>query len=231
MPDWQELVRQRLTGLELDAAEREDVQMELAAHLEESYGRFLQQGLTEKEASHRTIEQVSDWQELRLKIDAAKRREQPMKKRTQQLWIPGFLTLILSVVALATLQKSGWQPHIASTAPNTIFFFVPWLLLLPFLGAFGAYVSSRAGGSRGTALLASCFPVPALTGAFLSMFPIGMIIEWVRGSQGDFSKVGATLLKDGVGWLLFPGVALLAGGLLRQLLFGQRSASPNATIR
>jgi len=40
MRDWQELVRQRLGGLELDAAEKEEVQTELSAHLEESYETF-----------------------------------------------------------------------------------------------------------------------------------------------------------------------------------------------
>src|SRR5207249_11889176 len=35
MPDWQELLRQRLSGLALAAEERGDVHAELAAHLEE----------------------------------------------------------------------------------------------------------------------------------------------------------------------------------------------------
>jgi len=41
MPDWQKLVRQRLGGLTLDAAEKEEVHAELAAHLEETYEALL----------------------------------------------------------------------------------------------------------------------------------------------------------------------------------------------
>jgi hypothetical protein len=50
MPDWQELVRQRLSGLALDTAERKEIQAELAAHLEESYEVFCAEGLPEREA-------------------------------------------------------------------------------------------------------------------------------------------------------------------------------------
>src|SRR6266404_466825 len=67
MPDWQELVRQRLSSLALDAEEKDEVQVELAAHLEESYEVFCKEGLPEKEAVHRTFEQVADWQDFHRK--------------------------------------------------------------------------------------------------------------------------------------------------------------------
>ena len=153
-----------------------------------------------------------------------------MKKRLHQLWIPGFLTLILSMLFLATLQKLGFQLRIIGSGPNSIFFYVPWLLSLPFFGALATYLSSRAGGSRRTALLASVFPVLALTGAFLSMFPIGLLIEGIIGRRVGFSIVATTLLRDGIGWLLVPGVALLAGGLLAHLLSGRRSSSQDTAI-
>ena len=91
MPDWQELVRQRLSGLALDAAEKEEIHAELAAHLEESYEVFCKEGLPQREAVQRTLGKVADWQDLQRKILFAKRREQPMKKRMHQLWIPGSL--------------------------------------------------------------------------------------------------------------------------------------------
>jgi len=227
MSDWQALVRQRLSGLALDAAEKEEVQLELAAHLEESYEGFCRQGLLEKEAARRALGQVSDWQDLQYRILDAKRREHPMKNRTHQFWAPGFLTLTLSMVFLAVLQKLGFQPSIvwsnsAGSGAAEVLLYLPWLLSLPFLGALGAYVSSRAGGSRGTALVASVFPVLALTAAFLLMFPIGMTIERITGNHIDFTIVATALLKNGIGWLLFPGAALLAGGLLVQLLLSRQ---------
>jgi len=226
MPDWDKLVHRRLYGLALAPAERDEVHAELAAHLEEAYEGFRKQGLPEREAVRRTLEQVSGWKHLQLKIYAAKNGGHLMQKRLHQLWIPGFLALILSMLFLAAFQILGFQPRIASSNPNTIFFYVPWLLSLPFFGALGTYLSSRAGGSRGTALLASVFPVLALAGAFLSMFPIGSVLGRIIGRRVGFSDVASTLLRDGIGWLLVPGAVLLTGGLLAQLF-----ASPRLTQR
>src|SRR6266849_216015 len=230
MPDWQELVRQRLSSLALDAEEKDEVQVELAAHLEESYEVFCKEGLPEKEAVYRTFEQVVDWRDLQRRIFIAKRSGHSMQKRLHQLWIPGFLTLTLSMVFLVMLQKLGFHARMVSWRDSDILFYVPWLLSLPFFGALAAYISSRAGGSRGTMLLASVFPALALTAAFLLMFPIGLIIERIIGSQGDFSIVATVLLRDGIGWILVPGAAFLAGGLLVHLLFSRRSSSQDTVI-
>jgi hypothetical protein len=231
MPDWQKLVRQRLSGLALDAAEKDEVHAELAAHLEELYAAFREEGLPEKDAVHRTLAHVADWQDLQRRILNAKRRGHSMKKRTHQVWIPGFLTLTLSTAFLMTLQKLGFEPRIISwSGPGTILFYVPWLLSLPLFGALGAYLSSRAGGSRRIVLLASVFPVLALTAAFLLMFPIGLIIERVTGNHVDFGIVATALLTDGIGWLLVPGAALLVGEFLAHLLFSRRSSSQDTVI-
>lgn len=225
MADWQELVRRKLAGLALDTAEKDEVHAELAAHLEDSYAAFRGEGLPEKDAIQRTLAHVTDWRDLQHKIFVAKRRVHPMKKRVQQLWIPGFLTLTLSMLFLAALQKLGFQPRIIGSGPRTILLYVPWLLSLPFFGALGAYLSFRGGGSRGTVLLASVFPVLALTAAFLLMFPIGTIVERITGSHVDFSVVATALLMNGIGWLLVPGAALLIGGLIAQLFVSRPSSS------
>jgi hypothetical protein len=231
MPNWQDLVRQRLSGLALDAAEKDEILAELAAHLEESYEVFCKEGLPQREAVQRTLVQVADWQDLQRKILIA-RREQPMQKRVHQLWIPGFLTLTLSTIFLITLQKLGFQPRIVGSGPNTVLFYAPWLASLLFFGALGAYLSARGGGLRGTVLLASVFPVLALTAAFLLMFPIGFVIERVIGIPVDFSIVATAILRDGIGWILVPGVALLAGGfLVRKLCDGRRRGDRAGSLR
>lgn len=235
MADWREIVQQRLSGLALDAAEKEEVQLELAAHLEESYEGFCRQGLSEEEATRRALGQVSDWQDLQRRISNAKKKGHPMKKRTHQLWVPGFLTLTLSMIFLAVLQKLGLQPRIAwsgsaGSGSTEILLYVPWLLSLPFFGALGAHVSTRAGGSRGTVLLASVFPSLALTAAFLLMFPIGMTIDRITGNHLDFSIVATALLKNGISWIVVPGAALLVGGLAAHLLFSSWSSSQNPAV-
>lgn len=231
MRNWQELVRQRLAGLELDSAEKEEVQMELAAHLEDSYEGLRKQGMSENEAGQRALSQVTNWRDLQRRIFIARRRGPFMKKRVQQLWIPGFLTLILSVVLQMMLQKLGFRVRIVGSGPNAILFYVPWLAGLPFFGALGAYLSSRSGGSRGTMVLASVFPVLALAGAFVFLFPFDVIVKWIIGSKVDtFAIVATTILRDGTGWLLIPGAALLAGGLVANLLLGRPSSSHGPAI-
>ena len=228
MADWHELVRDRLSELALDAGEKDEVHAEVAAHLEESYESLRKEGLTDHAAMQQALAQVSDWKSLQRDVYFAKRGVFLMQKRLQQLWIPGFLTLILSVFSLMAAQTGGFQPPIFWSAHSAVLLYVPWLATLPFLGALGAYLSSRAGGSRRTVLLATVFPALALTTAFLLMFPIGWIVEGLTGNHNDFSVVASALLKDGVGWLLLPAAALLAGGLLAQFLFGRRS-SPQDT--
>ncbi len=126
MPDWQKLVRRRLSGLAVEAAEREGICAELAAHLEENYDGLLQRGLPEEEAVRRTLSQVADWQDLRRRIETARTKENIMNDRVRQFWFPGLLTLVLWMGLLMLIQifgpnpwivarKSGWS-HIAPVA-------------------------------------------------------------------------------------------------------------------
>lgn len=231
MPNWHELVQQRLFSLTLDTAERDEIHAELAGHLEESYEEFCTQGLPQREAVERTLMQVADWQDLQRKILTARRRKQPMQKRTHQLWIPGLLTMILSTIFLITLQKLGFQPHLVGSGPNGILFYGPWLASLPFFGALGACLSARRGGSLGTALLASVFPALALTVVFLLMFPIDVVVERVIKRPVDFGTVASALLGDGIDWILIPGVALLLGGFLGHFSLQSRSSSRVPSLR
>ena len=153
-----------------------------------------------------------------------------MEKRVRQLWVPGFLTLILSMLFLTALQKFGLRPRIVWSGSNSVLLYMPWLLSLPFFGALGASVSSRAGGSRRTALFVSVFPALALAFAFLFMFPFSATVELITGRPVDFSHVATVLLKDGIGWIVLPAAALLLGGLLTQLLSSAHSSSRDAAI-
>jgi hypothetical protein len=227
MADWRKLVRQRLSGLALDAAEKEEVALELAAHLEESYEALLKEGMPEQAAAHRSLSQVNNWQELQRKIVRAKRREPTMQKRLQQLWIPGLLTLTLSNIFLMTLQRGGFQPRIISwTGPGTILFYVPWLLALPVFGAMGAYLSTRAGGPRRAALVASIFPVLTNAATFFVILPVGLIID--RHVPLDTVAIG--VLMGMTGWVLIPGAALLVGWLPVHLLRSRRLTSEHSAI-
>src|SRR5713226_913230 len=134
--DWEELVRAKLAGLAIEPREKREVIEELAAHLEESYEALLKEEMPEQAAVHRSLSQVTNWQDLQRKIFIAKRREHTVQKRLYQLWIPGFLTFTLSTLFLMTLQRLGFQPRIVSwSGPGTILFYGPWLLSLVVFGA------------------------------------------------------------------------------------------------
>jgi len=133
MPDWQRLVRRRLSGLTLNAAERDEVQAELATHLEESCEVFRAEGLPEYEAVQRTLSQVADWKDLQRKIDSARIGKDTMTNRVTQLWLPGLLTFALSMGLLELVQKFGPRPIILNLDQGTpvLMFYTSWLLILP----------------------------------------------------------------------------------------------------
>jgi hypothetical protein len=227
MPDWQELVRQRLSGLALDAEEKDEVHAELAAHLEESYESLRAKGLSEQAAMQQTLEQVADWQALRRRIQTARTKENIMNDRVRQLWLPGLLTFALSMVLQELVQKFGPKPLIVSLDRGTpvLMFYTGWLLFLPLAGALGAYLSKRAGGSVRVVLSSSIFPVLPFAVVFLIATPIGLVI----GHTLAHHIVASAFITMMFGWVLVPGVALLVGGLLVQLC-SRRSGSPGVTL-
>jgi hypothetical protein len=89
MHDWQEFVRQHLSGLALDSAEQEAVHTELAGHPQEAYEVLLREGLPKHDAAKRALALAGDWRDLQCKVSIAKNGGNSMQKRIQQLWIPG----------------------------------------------------------------------------------------------------------------------------------------------
>jgi hypothetical protein len=230
MADWQELVRQRLSGLALDAPEKDEVQVELAAHLEETCEDFVQRGLPEEEAVRHTLSQVEDWHELRRRIQMARVKENLISKRVSQFWLPGLLTLFAAMSLLMLVQFFARNPQIVDrsdwyrVAPVPVIY-APWLLSLPLIGALGAYLSNRAGASQRVVFLSILFPVlPYL--AFLIGVPTALVPDDHVAHSIMFNAFFVGLFA----WVIFPGVALLVGGLLAHLLLSRQSPSQDTAI-
>jgi hypothetical protein len=225
MPDWEDLVGERLANLKLAPHERGEVIAELAAHLEETFEELRRQGLTEEVAAERALSQVRDWPVLRRKIQRARMKEDVMTDRVKQIWLPGFLTLFLSVMLLMLIQFFGPQPVFVSTsgwrmtAPVAVIY-VPWLVSLLLIGAIGAYLAGRAGASPRGTLLSILFPVLPYLLFFVIWIPVSLILDDHIGHN----TMRSALLVGLVAWVVLPGVALLAGGLPVQLLRVRRSA-------
>ena len=230
MPDWDGLLREKLVGLSLEAGERREVIAELAGHLEETFEELRQQGLTEEAAVERALSQVRDWQSLRRRIQRARMKEDVMTDRVKQVWLPGFLTLFLSVMLLMANEligiKLGINPLIVSAhgsglkAPVAVIY-VPWLVSLLLIGAIGAYLAGRAGASARATFLSIMFPVLPHSIFFVIWIPVSLIL----GDHISHNTMPSALLMGLVGWVVLPGAALLAGGLPVQLLRSRRPAS------
>ena len=221
MPDWQKLVRQRLSGLALDDPEKDEVQVELAAHLEESYESLRTKGLPEQAAVQQTLAQVTDWQDLRRKIQIARTvKENLMNDRVRQLWLPGLLTFMLSTGTLALLQIFGPKPWVFMKVGQLpmVVLFIPVLLSLPLVGALGAYLSYRAGGSRRAIFSAIVFPVLPFLASIVVVLPVSLVFDRFIGHN----RAPMELLMALQGWVLAPVVALLAGGLPAQFFLSRR---------
>ncbi len=224
MREWEAVVEQHLTGLELGPEECAGVIAEIAAHLEETCEELRRQGMTEEEAARRALSQVEDWRELSRLIQVARKKENGMTNRVKQFWLPSLLTLFLSMGLLMLTQVFGPKPWTASMksgwsliAPAAMIY-LPWLFSLPLIGAMGAYLSNRAGGSKRAMLSSIVFPVLPYSVFFLVALPAMALFNEHLGHNFMFLALFVGLLA----WVVAPAAALLTGGVLVQHFLSRR---------
>lgn len=240
MPDWRALVRLRLFSLALDPTEKEEVQTELAGHLQELYESLRLQGLDEEAALSQTYARIGDWHKLKREIQMARQRENTMTPRTSQLWLPSLATLLVSMVMLPILERLGLNPHFfflhgPRGQEHAFPVYTAWLILLPFVGALGAYLSSRAGGTRRAVIVSGIFPALAFFVVLLLVLPFMGFLE--HGLEANARSVFDNLINEpfgrlGVvaGWVLVPGFCLLIG-VQAYLLISRRLISGGVASR
>jgi hypothetical protein len=217
MPDWHAYVRDHLGPLRLPPGEEQHVAVELGEHLEEFYADLRAQGVGDEEAFARTCARAGDWEELRKGILRAT-QEEPMHDRIRQIWLPAVVTFISSYVVLALLERAGIHPPFEHPGQGRgVVFYLPWLLLLPFIGATSAYLSRRARGDGWRVYLGASFPVLVLGALFLLLFSIVAALN-PHGLYTKATAFGGIML----GWVVLPGCALCAGAALQ----GLRSRQP-----
>lgn len=149
-----------------------------------------------------------------------------MNDRVRRFWLPSLLNFVLATGLLAMIQIFGpklWAvwwfggSRWSFVAPSERVY-IPWLLSLPLVGALGAYFSHRAGGSRRAIFSSIVFPVLPFLASILLVLPVSLIFDhFIAHNIAPLSLVMAL-----PGWVLFPGAALLAGGLPAQHLLSRR---------
>jgi hypothetical protein len=228
MPDWIALVRHKLSDTRSDRQLSDDVLDEIAGHLEEKWESLRAQGIAEGEALKLTLLLVEDWDELCQKIHCTRSVENNMNPRTKQLWLPGFLTLFLAMGLLALIQLFGPQPWTSQRRTGSwsliapmLVIYIPWLLSLPLVGALGAFLSARAGGAKRVVFASTVFPVLPYLGTFVIAFPVALIVDEHVAHNIMFTA----LLVGLFAWVVAPGLALLAGGMLAQIFNARISTS------
>ncbi len=231
MHDWRLLVQKRLAGLLIEDGEATQVVEELAGHLEESYQALLRDGLSEEVVTRRILESVNDWQDLKRELESSRNKETTVNKRVTQFWFPAFVTLALSMVLLAVIQILGPSPWV-DPMPNPMpggrlrmapiaVIYVSWLIFLPFIGALAAYLSRRAGGRTLAVFSSVVFPVFPYVAFFVIGLPTALILD-------DRVAHNITIPAFFVGlsaWVIFPAIALLAGGWPVQYFAARRSCA------
>ena len=147
-----------------------------------------------------------------------------MTDRVKQLWFPAMLTLLLSMGLLMLIQIFGPNPWTVSrksgwtlVAPVAVIY-LPWLLSLPVIGAMGAFLSNRAGGSKRAVFSSIVFPVLPYLVFFLVALPVMAIFNDRLAHNIMFGALFVGLFA----WVLAPGAALVAGGLLAQFFLSRR---------
>lgn len=233
MPDWQKLVRERLQGLALEPQERREIIEELAAHLEDSYEFLLKSGCTEREAAQRTLAEVPNWRKLWKGIQRARPKEQGMTDRVKQLWLPSLFSMLSSMGLLMLIEFLGPSPQLSARkngwaliAPAAVIY-IPWLLSLPLVGAVGAYLGKRARASQRVMFSAVLFPVLP----YLVFFFIGLPLIVALNDHLKDNVMFGIFFVGFYAWVLAPGVALLAGALLAQLILSRCSPNGSLTAR
>ena len=232
MPDWTNLVRERMTSIGLSRESEEEIISELAAHLEDDYQDYRTGGLSESEASNRVLSEIR-WDKLARGIRRATRKEESMNNRTQALWLPAIANLTVAAVLLMLLEKLGTDARMTNTCYVALVrlsihhrahasYFVlmyklldvihlPWLLTLPLSATAGCLMARRAQAPWVVRLMVGLAPSLLWLAVFVAM-TLEFALDRYQFPSGFPLPVDYFVLLA-VGWVVLPAIPLLLGTL------------------
>lgn len=132
-------------------------------------------------------------------------KQRASKIRQRRFWMPALASLCLSLAILTLSSILGRSSYVLAHGWSNQVVYLPWVLLCPFCGAAGAYLSRLAGGSVLARLTAGLFPALAMLGLGIALVS--------TGAMSFASPQLASLWRGLVAGIIVPSVALSLGVL------------------
>jgi hypothetical protein len=225
MSDLHSRVRDGLSNLKFDSAERDEVIDEIASHLELASADIISAGIALAEAQTQVLSTVGDWTQLRCEIE--KSRQDTVKDRMKKMWLPAFVTGFIAFAAQGTIAHlvaeflsfaaQGIVPRLY-LAPRIIQFReaylqlnLPWLIFLIFCGAFGAYWSRSMGGRLRERLVSALAPVLVMGTLFLFALITDVVFQVFVDHQFSLRRMAFGFAVWIVWMVILPAMPLLLG--------------------
>ena len=198
MPDWNSEVSRELKNAGFSPAECAEISRELGDHLDDLYESLRRDGLDDSAARDRALTELHEDPRLGLHLRRA-REENIMNDRTKGFLLPGLLSLVGSVVFFAIFDAAGLHPYRAGDFSSSVnhfrvTIFLPWLCVLPFLGAASAYFSRRAGSGRTLRVVAGLLPVLGFLTGFVLVVPLVFAVNGMPGIKAIVPAIAAGVL-------------------------------------
>lgn len=215
MRDWSNEVSRKLANSKLPAEEREEISRELAGHLEDLYSDARNRGLDESAAIECVVAELHEDARLGSKLCFARQEGNMMIERIRRFWFPSVAILLASVAFLAAIQAVGLRPHFMMKGELPLVIYLPWLVVLPFLGAGGAYWARCQRGGQTVAAAIGFLPVLKFLGSLVAVFVASLLVALpvcvALGALTADAEFFIVLAGAILSWVVIPGVALLLG--------------------
>lgn len=216
MRDWSAIVQRHLASVRVDERRRDEISVELAAHLEDAYDGALRRGCTEAESIACAMEHVPDWGALAVAVERSADEDSTMTRQALTVLLPGTTMLLAAATGLSVVLYTTpatrwvdprWSVHALAAGLAMLFYLV--------LGAIGAAWSRHVGGSPGERLAAGAFPLVLHVAVVGLGVGEDLLYALSRGGRGlhlglhvDLNVINMFLVM-----LVAPGAALLLGVL------------------
>ena len=217
MRDWRKEASRKLADSRLSAEECEEIARELAGHLEDLYSDARNRGLDESAAIQCAIAELHEDARLGPKLRCARQEGNMMIERMKRFWFPSVAILFASAAFLAAIQAAGVRPYFMMKGELPLVIYLPWLVVLPFLGAGGAYWARCQRGGQTVAGAIELLPVLKFFGSFVAVFVVSLLVALpvcvALGALTPNAKFFIVLAGAILSWVIIPGATLLLGTL------------------